>query len=471
MKKKITVLALLVAMCTYMFSSFGVYAAENDLYGRKINAGESVNLLTVKDLTASSGEIQHQDFQIGFINGSASYLGFTYFDGKNYGNYCYLFYSKESFSLDIVKKYSRFKNDELKSEYSETKKTLTSIYNEEANLYFLSIGESSGFSYDIQSGIPVYNIDFFERSSTILSQLANGTFEQENADDYIGGTEVPDFNMDTAEYVQDLGYLKNIHMVSGQRSDMSDIEDNLSGFERFIVTVVNGVVNTSYDPNLQRRVKFGQYSSTNFDLTKEGTYIRVYSTMTIWNSSMKEKIKSGERRYFDQFDATSLQFDFYHHKFMLVGQGDYTKIMSDPAFFIKASSHGYVRSDVFWFQICHWDGTKWQYGDYTKMTLNGDGTAESIAVTPDDDYIPDSEDTPTTSEGSGDSMDDIEDNSTVVTDSDSFTDFASILDGLAEGIGQFPTLVGKVFSFLPPAFIGMLVAGLAVIIVIRILGR
>lgn len=487
MKKKVMVFMLIFTMCLRSFSSLPAYAANSggggvsidtgesttentNLYGRKLSAGESIEV----DFTGGLGDYEYDSFEV--LSGSVYIIAFLQRDGDGHA---VLAYSDSPFSVRVTSGYGGIRDDgtEYKNViYGPRVNSFDGVYVKKdtaSGLYYTSLGSSS--CNECISTVPVYWLDDGEDVSDFLSQLADGTFEEENEDDYIGGTEEPDFNQDEAEYVQDLGYLKNINIISGQRSDMTNIEDDAladrSGFERFMFTVVNNLVNTGYDPDLQRRVKFGQFSSTNYDLTKQGTYIRVYSTMTIWNNSMTEKIKSGERRFFKQFDSSSLKFDFFHHEFMMVGEGDFTEVMSNPAFFLSAGTHRYLRSDIYWFQIVHWNGTNWQYGDFTKVTLNKNGTADSVAVTPNDEYIPDSEDKPGTSEGTGDSMDDIEDSSTEVTDSENFTDFVSILNSLVDGIGEFPALVGKVFSFLPTAFIGMLVAGLALIIVLRIAGR
>lgn len=502
MKKKLSVFIILFAVCLCSFTSLPTYAAVSGGGGASIDDGESTtnypimsqnpygmtiapnSKITVKFTDYNDSELKAiYTYQISNTSENPCYaIGFLGDNSSSDGIYtrCVLVYSKTRFT--VSEQWSS-----LTYYYKDDGSYTTSVVNSNFNSKSVSYDSNSGLYYSVCGGTASY--DFSEWSNNgsgvplyrkncissdvlkYLSQLSDGTFQDSNEDDYIDGSENPPFNQDEAEYVQNLGYLKGLNMYSIQRTDVGDVESNLNNYERFILTVVNGLQNTSYDPELRRIVTYDQKTSTNFDLTEEGTYIRVYSTMTIWNHSMTEKIKSGERRFFDSFDATPLRFQFWHHAFMLVGESDYDEIMSSPAFFLKAGTNQYVRSDVFWFQVVHWNGSNWEYGDYVKMTLNGDGSADSVVVNPDDDEIPGTEDKPGTHEGSGDSDDDGIHNSTEVTDSESFTDFESMLDALKDGIGEFPELVGKVFSFLPSAFITMLAAGLAIIIVLRILGR
>jgi len=50
-------------------------------------------------------------------------------------------------------------------------------------------------------------------------------------------------------------------------------------------------------------------------------------------------------------------------------------------------------------------------------------------------------------------------------------DFLKSLWSLIDLVGQFPSMVSKVFSFLPSAYTTMLVGGLALAILLRIFGR
>ena len=52
-----------------------------------------------------------------------------------------------------------------------------------------------------------------------------------------------------------------------------------------------------------------------------------------------------------------------------------------------------------------------------------------------------------------------------------FAAFYDLMVSLIKCVGQIPSLVGQVFSFLPSVYTNMLLVGLGLVIILRILGR
>lgn len=475
MKKGITIFALVIAMSICLFSSLGVYAADNDYYGREISAGNSLEVSFLAQVE-DSDTVSEYYYEYAISEGAVKMICFidNNYSDKSAG-IAVLVYSDSPFSGTASRWCDRFENGEMVSSKLYYEKNEISIngtfYNNkvqqaDCGLYYhaMSLGAGSNHYFTNSASVPTYSYNGSLNLNIILSQLADGTFEEENADDYIGGTEAPDFDQETADYVKDIGYLQNVTRKIAYTFDGDGDRQNFT--------------------EVKYRITWDSVTNTGFDVTADNVYVSFYNQVLGYKQNLpfgKKQEVVGSKVFIDKVKGSDLSMTFYQTDINEKCAEDLAKLDYTPLL------QTIGRNDAEWFRIevYHPDTGTYSYGGWVKIAEKGDGDQSATTTTwePDPDGgdndvqdsdggYDDGERTPTDI-GGGNTMDEAEDNMKPVdtTNDFSFTDFASILDSLADGIGQFPQLVAKVFSFLPSAFIGMLVAGLAVVIICRIIGR
>ena len=231
-------------------------------------------------------------------------------------------------------------------------------------------------------------------------------------------------------------------------------------------------------------VSWSEKTNTGFDVTQDNVYVSFYNQVLGYKQNLPFGSKQevvGKKVFIDKVKGSDLSMVFYQTDINSKCAEDLAKLDYTPL--LQTIS----RSDAEWFRIevYHPDTGTYTYGGWVKIAEKGDGDESSTTTTwePDPDGgnddvqdpdggVGDGERTPT-EVGEGDTVEEAEDNMKPVdtTAEFPFTDFVSILDALTDSIGKFPQLVAKVFSFLPSQFIGILVAGLAVVVICRVLGR
>lgn len=295
----------------------------------------------------------------------------------------------------------------------------------------------------------------------VLFNLINGGENEFARDD----TEESDFIQGDADYVKDIGYLQNV--VKKIRA-MGTADGVAADFKE-----------------VRYEFTWDSVTNTDFNVTADNVYVSYYHQILGYKKDLfggkKEQIV-GSKVFIDRVKGSDLKLIAYQTDINNKCAEDLAKLDYTPL--LQTIS----RNDANWFRIevYHPDTNTWSYGGWVKIFEkgNGDQTDETTTWEPDPDGgnddtqdtdggYGDGEDTPG-DYGFGETEEEADDNAKPITPSSgsyTFSDFVSLLDSLTRGIGEFPELVGKVFSFLPSEFNLLLCSGLAVIIVLRILGR
>lgn len=294
-----------------------------------------------------------------------------------------------------------------------------------------------------------------------------------------------------------LKYKDNITEIPGYHGgDMGDdgeIEDSegtyspeigyLQGLEKDVFIAGSNNGGNADFTEVKYRLRWNSKSSTGLDLKQSNVYVSFYNQVVGYKKTFiggKKEYVDGKRVYINKVAASDLMMEFYQTDINKKCKEDLEKLHYIPV--LQTIS----RYDAEWFRIEVYDQeTKtWSYGGYVKIggkDSDKDDNAYISTWHPDEngDLVQDPDggfgtETPIGGDiGTGETIKDAEDNASHVTPTQKaeYEDFASILDGLADGIGKFPQVVGKVFSWLPPQVIVLIVAGFSVVIVARILGR
>lgn len=392
-------------------------------------------------------------------------------------------YSDEEFTLncDIVSSSYKVEDGSLfNSNDSSGVDATVKNYN---RIYYASIGGSSmgttmkyeDYWNNFQCGAPYIN-NVFDTGSDMIKNFIDDYVWQNKPFTEIDGYIVPDtFDESTATYDSSLGYLKNLKAYGLYDNAFDESNDVLFPADG------NGSLKFVWDST----------STTGVDLSDENIYIRFYTSAgavgATTNTPDKQLITNSERNYYKNFPAGACSILMTLNEFFSISDSDFNAWYDAQSFFDKYSK-GYVRRDTAYLQLVreNEDGS-WTYGGYVKVSFGRDrDSIDADSYTPDgeeDTSSPTNGDVPFIS-GSGDDVDDALQDALEKEDvsADSFfanwDDIGDVLSNFVQGlssiqnsIGNFPSVVSSVLSYLPPELIWAIGGGISMAIVLRLLGR
>lgn len=289
------------------------------------------------------------------------------------------------------------------------------------------------------------------------------------------------FDEDSATYDKNLGYLQNVKFTALYSSLWDEVTNSYK----------------KDDVNGKYRFQWGNLSTSGFDLTTSNTFIRLYTSVGVYDSvnEFENLCNNFPKNFIQQYPASELQLRISISDFLAGSQDDFDEIYSST---LAATwiTKGYYRRDTSFLQIVNCDDAgNWTYGGYLKIYVNEDGDLIGYPVTPDGGIDIDSggsQEIPTdeeitgdsgsngdNSEGDGDDSGDDDDFSFNWSDTpDLLSDIASfftfVLDAvkdLINQVGDFPALFGRVLAFLPDAIQTAILTGFVMAIILRVFGR
>ena len=471
--KLFTVMFLAFLLVFPLFIPAEVQAAGSSFPGMSISQGETVHAEAECKFIKDGVDKWYKDFRfydITLISGSDVHLlGFNYVDGVpgetgTRGGYSILIYSDKPFEYKLKgTEKTEYYDGEIRYGIEQNPSFEITRPND-YGLYVHTMGAYSSWDETSLHGVPAYNINFSNGFDSIYQSIADGTFEDDYRDNFIEGSEYPEFDPESAEYVKDIGYLQGIR-------------------QNIYIACDADAVSAEFK-EMKTKVIWDSLTNTGFDVTSDNVYVSFYNQVLGYKQNLpfgdKQQVE-GSKVFINRVKGSDLSMIFYNTDIRTKCAEDLAKFEYTPL--LQTVSMNYAE----WFRVEVYDSSagSWKYGGWVRLYEKGDGNQSTTTTTwiPDEDGgnddikdpdggVGDGEITPGEA-GAGDTLEDAENNANELdtTPDYSFSNFDDILSALAEGIGNFPKLLGQVFSFLPGSFTGMLVAGLAVIIVCRILGR
>lgn len=476
MKKKVIV--LMTALLVMMFGTLTAYASNSGgggvsidtgektnasagYYGRVVGAGDTLHYSFIDH--SDNSTLHNVDYNVTVTDGSVCAIAFESVDEYT-NNSTILLYSSQEFSLSHYYDTYTYVGGEFYGSYTTGPYSNTSKFHSSSGLYYFTLTSGRPNYYSLEATFPIYNIKFSDSLDTSLEQLANGTFEEENADDFVGGTEVPDFSYDTADYIKDIGYLQNVTEKIAYVTEGDSVSANFT--------------------EVKYSFTWDSVTSTGFDVAASNVYVSFYNQVS---GSVKNLVGGkttevvGDKVLIDRVKGSDLQLIAYQTDINSKCSDDLSKLDYTPL--LQSIS----RLDAFWLRVEVYNPTfgTYSYGGWVKLSAKGDGSQTTTTTTwePDtsggnndvqdsDGGYGDGERTPA-SVGGGSTIEDAENNMQPINTAVDYSsmDFVGILNTIYAGIGEFPAFLSEVYSFLPTAFTTVLIAGLSITVVCRVLGR
>lgn len=339
----------------------------------------------------------------------------------------------------------------------------------------------------MQVSLPTYDVDGGKTSvgvifKSFIDKYIDGSLNPpvvrgENGEDILVSDIENQFDESTATYSKDIGYLQNVKKSLRYVGDDYNSPDTMNG--------------ASY-----LRFSYSGKTNTGFDVTSSNVRVSLYSSFRgYYYTSLAQALKNNrnhsnanvllnEKKLFNSYsDYGGLSVTTDYDSLYNLHSADIEKLDSlNGTIWVKATPNF-----DHWLRVEVYEDGAWKYGPWVRI-INDTGTAvgqdSATGVTPDGTVDAESgygDGTPVDRDsGAGETMEDADNNainsSDYVTIDNLSLDsameyFINSLHSMISSVGEFPAVIGQLFSGFPAVVIASIGLGFIIAIILRVIGR